>query len=134
MRTLILNAGYEPMQLISWERALCLVLAEKAEVLHEYGALARSVSLTFNLPSVVRLKRYVRVVKKLDLCAVRVAILFYVTDTNASTVAENAAVMTLQSTISIRAPKAAKLFGLMSLLLVVHVTDVRAVALWNKLK
>ena len=63
MRTLILNAGYEPMQLVSWERALCLVLSEKAEIVAEYGAVVRSVTSTFARPSVVRLKRYVRIVR-----------------------------------------------------------------------
>lgn len=65
MRTLILNAGYEPMQMVSWQRALCLVLAQKAEVVAEYGELVRSVSTSFALPSVVRLTRYVRVVQTL---------------------------------------------------------------------
>jgi 5-methylcytosine-specific restriction endonuclease McrA len=64
MRTLVLNAGYEPMLLISWEKALCLVLSEKAEVLAEYGQMVRTVSQSFALPSVVRLKRYVRLVKR----------------------------------------------------------------------
>ena len=67
MRTLVLNAGYEPMQLISWQRAICLVLAQKAEVVAEYGAKVRSVSRSFSLPSVVRLKQYVRVVSRLGL-------------------------------------------------------------------
>jgi 5-methylcytosine-specific restriction endonuclease McrA len=64
MRTLVLNAGYEPMQLISWQRALCLVLAQKAEVIAEYGAVVRSVSRAINLPSVVRLVNYARVVTR----------------------------------------------------------------------
>lgn len=64
MRTLVLNAGYEPMLLISWERAVCLVLSEKAEVLAEYNAAIRTVTRTFQLPSVVRLTRYVRMVRR----------------------------------------------------------------------
>lgn len=64
MRTLVLNAGYEPMQLISWQRALCLVLSQKAEVISEYEARARSVAISFRLPSVVRLKRYAHVVSR----------------------------------------------------------------------
>lgn len=64
MRTLVLNAGYEPMQLISWQRALCLVMSQKAEVVAEYNAAVRSVSTSVNLPSVVRLIRYVRVVSR----------------------------------------------------------------------
>lgn len=64
MRTLVLNAGYEPMQLISWQRALCLVLSQKAEVVAEYSAVVRSISRTMSLPSVVRLVSYARVVSR----------------------------------------------------------------------
>lgn len=64
MRTLVLNAGFEPMQLISWQRALCLVLTQKAEVVAQYSAVARSVSQSMQLPSVVRLVRYVQVVSR----------------------------------------------------------------------
>jgi 5-methylcytosine-specific restriction endonuclease McrA len=64
MRTLVLNAGYEPMQLISWQRALCLVLSDKAEIVATYDAVVRSISKAVNLPSVVRLTRYVRVVSR----------------------------------------------------------------------
>ena len=64
MRTLVLNAGYEPMQLISWQRALCLVMADKAEVIAQYDSVVRSVSKAIPLPSVVRLVRYVQVVSR----------------------------------------------------------------------
>jgi len=67
MRTLVLNAGYEPVQLISWQKALCLVISCKAEVVAEYGQLIRTVSSAFAMPSVVRLKRYVRTVRHFTL-------------------------------------------------------------------
>ena len=67
MRTLVLNAGYEPMQLVSWQRALCLVFAAKAEIVAEYDKVVRTISTSFKLPSVVRLKRYVRVARRLGL-------------------------------------------------------------------
>ncbi|MGE0174775.1 MAG: HNH endonuclease [Oligoflexales bacterium] len=67
MRTLVLNAGFEPMQLISWKRALCLVLIGKAEIVAEYNKFVRSVSTNVRLPSIVRLKRYVRVVQRLSM-------------------------------------------------------------------
>ncbi len=63
MRTLVLNAGYEPMQLVNWQRAICLVISQKAEIVAEYDQTIRSVSKTFSLPSVVRLKRYVQIVR-----------------------------------------------------------------------
>jgi len=52
------------MQLISWQRALCLVLSQKAEVIAEYNTVVRSVSTAVNLPSVVRLLRYARIVTR----------------------------------------------------------------------
>lgn len=67
LRTLVLNAGYEPVQLVSWQKALCLVLSEKAEVVALYEAVARSVTQQFRLPSVVRLVRYVRAVSRLTM-------------------------------------------------------------------
>lgn len=67
MRTLVLNAGYEPMQLISWQRALCLVLSEKAEIVARYDQVIRSVSQSMQMPSVVRLTRYVQVVSRFGL-------------------------------------------------------------------
>ena len=67
MRTLVLNAGYEPILMVSWKRALCLVLSEKAEIVAEYDRTVRSVSLRFQLPSVVRLHRYVRSIRRFGL-------------------------------------------------------------------
>jgi 5-methylcytosine-specific restriction endonuclease McrA len=64
MRTLVLNAGYEPMQLISWQRALCLVIAAKAEIVAEYDKVVRTISTQFKLPSVVRLKGYVKIARR----------------------------------------------------------------------
>jgi 5-methylcytosine-specific restriction endonuclease McrA len=59
-RALVLNASYQPVKLISWQKALCLWFQGKVEVLeyHSTGA-ARSASHSFRLPSVMRLKRYV---------------------------------------------------------------------------
>lgn len=66
-RILVLNAGYEPLQLVSWQRGLCLVLANKAEVVEKSRAVARSVSCTVELPSVVRLVRYVHNISKMGM-------------------------------------------------------------------
>lgn len=66
MKTLILNAGFEPLQLVSWQRALCLVLSEKAEVVSSYHRVIRSVSHEFQLPSVIRLVTYVRRISRFE--------------------------------------------------------------------
>ena len=62
MRTLVLNAGYEPLAVVSFRRALMLVLNQKATVLEQNEAqVVRSASGEFELPSVILLARYVRV-------------------------------------------------------------------------
>jgi 5-methylcytosine-specific restriction endonuclease McrA len=62
MRTLVLNAGYEPLAVVSFKRALILVLNNKATILAQSGEqLVHSASAEFELPSVILLQRYVRV-------------------------------------------------------------------------
>lgn len=57
----MLNASFEPLSVVSQRRALCLVLAEKAEVVHDSGRVFRSERLSVPAPSVVRLVHFVRV-------------------------------------------------------------------------
>jgi len=62
LRTLVLNAGYEPLAVVSFKRALILVLNNKAKVLQ--GApkyRVRSAKADFECPSVILLSRYVRI-------------------------------------------------------------------------
>lgn len=59
-RTLVLNASYEPLVVVSLRRAMVLVISEKAEVVDSDGEL-RSAQASFALPRVIRLLRYVRV-------------------------------------------------------------------------
>lgn len=61
MRTLVLNAGYEPLAVVSFKRALVLVMNEKATVLQsdeEHPVYATSAA--YPRPSVIILTRYVR--------------------------------------------------------------------------
>ncbi len=60
-RALVLNASLEPLSVVSVRRALVLVLRERADVLVANGAVWRSAMISIPSPSVVRLKRYVRV-------------------------------------------------------------------------
>jgi 5-methylcytosine-specific restriction endonuclease McrA len=53
--TLVLNATFEPINIISWKRALTLLFQGKVEVLAEYDREIRSISFTVKLPSVLRL-------------------------------------------------------------------------------
>jgi 5-methylcytosine-specific restriction endonuclease McrA len=59
-RTLLLNSTYEPLQVISWQRAITMTWLEKVEVLRNYERVVRSVSRAISLPAVVRLRDYVR--------------------------------------------------------------------------
>ena len=59
--SLILNATYEPLSIVSTRRAVVLVLGERAEMVHATGRVVRSELLEIDEPSVVRLSRYVHV-------------------------------------------------------------------------
>lgn len=62
MRTLVLNAGYEPLAVVSFKRALVLVMNEKATIVAAdaenpvFGS-----TRAWDRPSVIILRRYVRV-------------------------------------------------------------------------
>ena len=62
MRTLILNAGYEPLAIVSFKRAIVLVLNEKATIIAadaEHPVWGSTGS--WDRPSVIILRRYVRI-------------------------------------------------------------------------
>lgn len=62
MRTLVLNAGYEPLAVVSYRRALVLVMTGKANILaHEADHPVFGISGLWDRPSVIILSRYVRV-------------------------------------------------------------------------
>ena len=52
---LVLNQGYEPLNLCRTRRAIVLVLCGKAEILENSRGGIRSVSRVFEIPSVIRL-------------------------------------------------------------------------------
>lgn len=58
-RSLVLNASFEPLGVVSWKRAICLLLDEQAEMIEADDAVVRSPSLTLPLPSVIRLRQMV---------------------------------------------------------------------------
>lgn len=60
MRTLVLNAGYEPLAVVSFKRALVLVLAQKASIVQaDEEHPVWSPSGVYERPSVILLTRYV---------------------------------------------------------------------------
>lgn len=62
MRTLVLNAGYEPLAVVSFKRALVLVMNDKASVIERIdGDPVWGANTVFDRPAVIILSRYVRV-------------------------------------------------------------------------
>jgi 5-methylcytosine-specific restriction endonuclease McrA len=59
--TLLLNATYEPLCVVSSRRAIVLVLAEKAESVDSAPEVVHAETLSLAVPVVVRLTRFVRV-------------------------------------------------------------------------
>lgn len=59
-KTLLLNITYEPLRVISWQKAITLLTLGKVEVIEEYDREIRSVSFSIKLPAVVRLLRLVK--------------------------------------------------------------------------
>jgi 5-methylcytosine-specific restriction endonuclease McrA len=60
-RVLVLNAGYQPINVCNVRRATVLVLKERAEVIEPGKGALHSEHLVFQRPCVIRLVRYVRV-------------------------------------------------------------------------
>src|SRR5947208_3512492 len=65
-QTLLLNATYEPLKIVHWQKAITLLCQGKVEVVREYDREVHSVSITFKLPSVIRLLRYIRIKRRFD--------------------------------------------------------------------
>jgi len=59
-RTLVLDCSYCPIDVINWQRAVCLDLFEKADVLSYYRAEVRAPRQSFPIPAVVQVRCYVR--------------------------------------------------------------------------
>ncbi len=56
-RTLLLTQGYEPVQIISWQRAITLLALAKVDVIEEYETEIRAASIAMAVPAVVRLRK-----------------------------------------------------------------------------
>jgi 5-methylcytosine-specific restriction endonuclease McrA len=65
--TLVLTQSYEPLKVVSWQRAITLLTLGKVEVVEEYDHEIRSTHLVFKCPAVIRLlgafKRHKKPVK-----------------------------------------------------------------------
>ena len=65
-QTLLLNASYEPLKIVHWQKAVTLWCQGKVEIISVYDREVRAVTFSFKLPSVIRLLRYVRMRRRFD--------------------------------------------------------------------
>ena len=65
-QTLLLNASYEPLKVVHWQKAITLFCQGKVEVIAVYDREIRAVSVSFKLPSVIRLLRFVKIKRRFD--------------------------------------------------------------------
>lgn len=59
--TLVLNATFEPLKVVNWQRAMTLWCQGKVEIVETHEREVRAVTFSFKLPSVVRLLRFVKI-------------------------------------------------------------------------
>lgn len=62
--TLLLNSSFEPLQIITWQRAITLLWTDKVEVVEEHDEEIHSVSFSMKIPSVLRMLVPVRLRRK----------------------------------------------------------------------
>jgi 5-methylcytosine-specific restriction endonuclease McrA len=65
-QALLLNASYEPLKLVDWQKAITLWCQGKVEVIAVHDREIRSVTFSFKLPSVIRLLRFVKIRRRFD--------------------------------------------------------------------
>jgi 5-methylcytosine-specific restriction endonuclease McrA len=64
---LVLNASFEPLHIVTWQRAIQLLFQGKVEVIEESDQEIRTVKLTMKVPAVLRLLNYVPLTKKKEI-------------------------------------------------------------------
>ena len=65
-QALLLNASYEPLKVVHWQKAITLWCQGKVEVIAVHDREIRAVSVSFKLPSVIRLLRFVKIRRRFD--------------------------------------------------------------------
>ena len=65
-QALLLNASYEPLKVVHWQKAVTLWCQGKVEVIAVHDREIRAVSVSFKLPSVIRLLRFVKIKRRFD--------------------------------------------------------------------
>ena len=62
-KVLVLNQSYQPLMVVGAKRAVCLVLSKRSECVDNYSEAIKSQSFSMNLPSIIRINRYVKFVR-----------------------------------------------------------------------
>ena len=62
---LLLNASYEPLAVIPQRRAMSLLLRNRVDAATDDVTTVSGVSNTFNIPTVIRLRRYINVPRRI---------------------------------------------------------------------
>ena len=57
---LVLNTNYAPLEICSARRAICLYYLDKVDILIKYNDVVHSPSVTLKIPSVIKLKDFIR--------------------------------------------------------------------------
>lgn len=58
-RALLLNASFQPLQVIPWQKAVQLFFSGKVEIVESSNNIVRSVSVTIRMPVVIRLLNFI---------------------------------------------------------------------------
>jgi 5-methylcytosine-specific restriction endonuclease McrA len=58
--TLLLNSTFEPLRVVTWKKAIIMVMLDKVEVIEEYERAIRGIGVSVPLPAVIRLNRFIR--------------------------------------------------------------------------
>ncbi len=74
-RVLVLNATYEPLSIVSVQRALILLLKEKAELIESAEERLHAARASFPRPLVIRLVYYVRIPRQVTMAPTRRSVL-----------------------------------------------------------
>ena len=64
---LVLNASFEPLHIVTWQRAIQLLFQGKVEVVEESDLEVRTVRFTIKVPAVLRLLTYVPIGRKKEI-------------------------------------------------------------------
>jgi 5-methylcytosine-specific restriction endonuclease McrA len=56
----LINATYEPLQVLSWQKAMILWIQEKVDILESHEIFIRSVRNMYSAPAVLRLRYYIK--------------------------------------------------------------------------